>query len=60
MFDGACRLMVEEFFHYYRSTEITQSKGMYSFVPKSSLLRLMSDTPDFNRNWKSRYLFYGR
>ena len=54
---GARRLMVEEFFHYYHLTKIIQPKGMYSFVPKSPLLRLMCDTPDSNRNWKSRYFF---
>ena len=30
---------------------------MYSFVPKSPLLRLVCETPDSNRNWKSRYFF---
>ena len=46
---------MEEFFHCYYPDEITQSKGMYSFVPRSPLLRLVCDTPDSNRNWKSRY-----
>ena len=41
MSDGARRLMVEESLHCYRPTEINQSKGMYSFVPKSLLLRLI-------------------
>ena len=50
MTDGVRRLIVEEFFHCYRPSEITQSKGMYSFVPRSLLLRLVSDTPDSNRN----------
>ena len=57
MFDGACRMMVEEFFHCYRPSEITQSKSMYSFVPKSLLLRLVCNTPDSSRNWKSRCIF---
>ena len=46
---------MEEFFHCYYPDEITQSKGMYSFVPRSPLLRLVCETPDSNRNWKSRY-----
>ena len=50
MFDSARRLTVEEFFHCYRLTEITQSRGMYSFVPRSPLLRLVCDTPDSNRD----------
>ena len=57
MSDEACRLTVEEFFHYYCPTKIVQSKGMYSFVPRSPLLRLVCDTPDSNKNWKSHYCF---
>ena len=57
MLDRARRLTVEEFFHCYHPTEIAQSKGMYSFVPRSPLLRLMCETPDSNMSWKSRYFF---
>ena len=57
MSDGARRLTVKEFFHCYYPDEIAQSKGMYSFVPRSLLLRLVCETPDYNRNWKSRYFF---
>ena len=57
MSDGARRLTVKEFFHRYHSDEIAQSKGMFSFMPKSPLLRLVCESPDFNRNWKSRYFF---
>ena len=57
MFDGACRMTVEDFFHRYLPSKITQSKGMYSFMPRSPLLRLVCDTPDSNRNWKGRYFF---
>ena len=51
------RLTVEEFFHCYCLTKIVQFRGMCSFVPRSPLLRLVSDTPDSNKNWKSRYFF---
>ena len=44
MSDGARRLMVEEFFHYYRLAKVTQSKGMYNFTPKNPLLRLILRT----------------
>ena len=54
---GKKRLTVEEFFHCYRPVEITKSRGMYSFVARKPLLRLVSDTPDSNRDWKSRYFF---
>ena len=57
MSNGARRLTVKEYFHYYRPDEIAQSKGVYSFMPKSPLLRLVCETPDSNRNWKSRYFF---
>ena len=57
MFDGVRRLTVKEFLHYYHPDEIAQSKGIYSFVPRSPLLRLVCETPDSNRNWKSQYFF---
>jgi len=55
MSNGARRMTVEEFFHYYRPSKITQSKSMHSFVPRSLLLRLVCNTSDSNRNWKSCY-----
>ena len=58
MSDWARRLTVEEFFHYYRPAEITQSKGTYNFAPRGSLLRLICKNPDSNRDWKSRYFFF--
>ena len=57
MSDDARRLTVREFLHCYRPDEIAQSKGMYRFVPRSPLLRLMCETLDSNRNQKSRYFF---
>lgn len=47
--------MVDEFFHCYRPSEISQSKGMYSFLPRKPVLKRVFDIPDTNRNWKSRY-----
>ena len=41
MTDGVKRLTVQEFLHCYRPIEIDKSKGMYSFVPRSLLLRLI-------------------
>jgi len=57
--DGTRRLTVKEFFHCYRPDKIAQSKDMYSFVTKSPLSRLVCETPDSNKNWKSRYFFIG-
>ena len=57
MSDGVRRLTVWEFLNYYRPNEIDKSRGMYSFIPRSPLLRLVYKTPNSNRNWKSNYFF---
>ena len=57
MSNDAKRLTVREFLHCYHPDEIAQLKGMYNFVPRSPLLRLVCETPDSNRNWKGRYFF---
>ena len=57
MSNGEKRLTVREFFHYYRPDEIDKSRGIYSFVPRSPLLKVIYDTPDSNRDWKSRFFF---
>ena len=55
--DGEKRLTVREFLHCYRPDEIDKSRGIYSFVPRSPLLKVIYDTPDSNRDWKRRYFF---
>ena len=57
MLDGARSLTVREFLHCYRLDEIDKSKGMYSFVPRKSILKVIYETPDSNHDWKSRYFF---
>ena len=57
MSNGARRLTMREFLHCYRPDEIDKSRGIYSFVPRSSLLKVIFETPDSNRDWKSRYFF---
>ena len=57
MSNGARSLIVREFLHCYRPDEIDKSKGMYSFVPRKSVLKVIYETPDSNRDWKSRYFF---
>ena len=47
---GKRQLIVEEFFHCYRPSEIVKSKGIHSFLPRKSSLRLVYETPDSNRN----------
>ena len=48
---------MQEFLHCYRSDEIDKSRGMYSFVPRSLLLRFVSETLDSIKNWKNRFFF---
>ena len=57
MSDGARSLTVWEFLYRYRPDEIDKSKGMYSFVPRKSVLKVIYETPDSNRDWKSCYFF---
>ena len=42
-------LTVREFLYYYRPNEIEKSKGMYSFVPRKSVLKMIFETLDSNR-----------
>ena len=57
MTDGARSLTVREFLHCYRPDEIDKSRGVYSFVPRSPLLKVIYETLDSNWDWKSRYFF---
>ena len=57
MTDSARRLTVWEFLHCCRPDEIEKSRGMYSFASRSPLLKVIFETPDSNRDWKSRYFF---
>ena len=50
MTDGAKSLTVKEFLHCYRPDEIDKLRGMYSFVPRSLLLKVIYETPDLNRD----------
>jgi len=57
---GNCQLSLDEFFYCYRPQHIVSSKETYHFAVRERDLRLVSDMPDFNRNWKSRYFFVKR
>ena len=54
---GHRQLMLGEFFYCYKPYHIASSKGTYHFNAREKGLRLVSDMPDSNRNWKSRYFF---
>ena len=53
MSNGSRLLTVREFLHCYRLDEIDKSRGMYSFVPRKSVLKVIYETPDSNRDWSS-------
>ena len=57
MSNGARRLTVREFLHCYCLDKIDKSRGIYSFGPRSSLLKVIFEIPDSNRDWKSCYFF---
>ena len=57
MSNGARRLTVREFLHCYRPDEIDKSRGIYSFLPRSPLLKVIFETLDSNKDWKSCYFF---
>ena len=41
MSNGSRSLTVREFLHCYRPDEIDKSRGMYSFVPRKSILKVI-------------------
>ena len=51
------QLTLDEFLYCYRPHHIASSKGTYHFNAREKGLRLVSDMPDSNRNWRSRYFF---
>ena len=48
---------MDEFFYCYRPHHISSSKETYHFYVREKDLKLASDMPDSNRNWKSRFFF---
>ena len=50
MSNGARMLTVWKFLRCYRLDEIDKSKGIYSFVPRKSVLKVIFETPDSNRD----------
>ena len=50
MSNGVRSLTVREFLHCYRPDETDKSKVMYSFVPRKSVLKVIYETPDSNRD----------
>ena len=54
---GNRQLTLNEFFWCYRPQHIVSSQGIYHFSARKKELRLMSDMPESNRNWKGRYFF---
>ena len=50
MTDDARSLIVRKFLHCYYPDEIDKSRGVYSCVPRSPLLKVIYETPDLNRD----------
>ena len=50
MSGGSRSLTVREFLHCYRPDEIDKSRRMYSFAPRKSVLKVIYETPDSNRD----------
>ena len=54
---GNHQFTLDEFFYCYRPHYIASSRETYHFNAQEKNLKLVSDMPDSNRNWKSRYFF---
>ena len=57
---GNRQLTLDKFFYCYKPHYIASSKGTYHFTIREKDLKLVSDMPDSNRNWKSKYFFVER
>ena len=55
--EGNRQLTLDKFFWCYCPQHIVSSQEIYHFVARKKGLRLVSDMPDSNRNWKGRYFF---
>ena len=54
---GNRQLTLDEFFYCHRPHYIASFKETCHFIVREKDLKLVSDMPDSNRNWKSRYFF---
>ena len=54
---GNHQLTLDEFFYCYRPYHISSSKGTYHFSVREKDLKLVSDMPNSNWNWKNRFFF---
>ena len=57
MFEGDCPLTVDEFFYYYKPSEIKQSFGFYQFTAIGKDCRLIKSLVTSDRNWKTKFFF---
>ena len=51
------QLTLDEFFWCYCPQHIISSQGIYHFAARKQALRLMSNMPNSNKNWKGKYFF---
>lgn len=57
MSGGLRHLTLDKFFFCYIPQQIAGSKGFYNFIVCKAALKLVTDVPDSNHDWKSCYLF---
>ena len=54
---GCCRLTLDKLFFCCRAQQLVASKGFYNFIVRKPSLKQLTNVPDSNHNWKSRYFF---
>ena len=57
VFEGDRPLIVDEFFYYYKPSEINQSLDFYQFTARGKNCRLIKSLITSDRNWKSEFFF---
>ena len=57
VFEGDRPLIVDEFFYYYKPSEINQSLDFYQFTAKGKNCRLIKSLITSDKNWKTEFFF---
>ena len=57
MSGGHRQLTLDKFFYCYKPQQIAYLKGFYNFVMRKAILKLVTNVPDSNRDWKGRNFF---
>ena len=57
VFGGDRPLIVDEFFYYYKPSEINKSLDFYQFTARGKNCRLIKSLITSDRNWKREFFF---